>query len=167
MLSPNLPKLLFLLVIFLTPASSNADTRDSFKLTETRPLNEIWLNPGFYSYHFDLDKKLNNNNLGLGVEYRYSNVNSVTAGRFYNSDRRISNYAAWYWQPFEFGSVRLGALVGAINGYPRALNGDWFMMAIPVASYEYKNIGINLTIVPTIINTVYGSVTLQLKLKVP
>lgn len=156
----------FFLAVAAYPASSNASSWESFNLIETKPINEIWLNPGFYSYHFDIYKKLNNNNLGFGAEYRYSTVNSITAGRFYNSDRLISNYAAWYWQPFELGSIRLGALLGAIDGYPRALNGGWFPVIIPVASYEYKNVGINLTVVPTIINTVYGSITLQLKLKV-
>ena len=155
----------FLLFIALTPATSCADTKGFLKSIEAKPANEIWFTPGFYSYHFDTDKNLNNNNLGLGMEYRYSTVNAVSAGRFYNSDRQISNYAAWYWQPFELGLLRVGALLGAIDGYRRAKNGDWFLMAIPVASYEYQNIGINLTVVPTINDTVYGSITLQLKLK--
>jgi len=158
--------IIFFLAAAVFPASSGADSWGPFNLIEAKPLNEVWLNPGFYSYHFDLDKNLNNNNLGLGAEYRYSTVNSITAGRFHNSDRQISSYVAWYWQPLELSSVRLGALLGAINGYPRAGNGDWFVMAIPVASYEYKSIGINLTVVPTIKDTVYGSLTLQLKLKV-
>lgn len=165
MTTPDIQKILFLLAIASTPASSSADTWGPFTLPESKPLHEIWINPGFYSYHFDIDNNLNNNNLGLGAEYRYSTVNSVTAGRFHNSDRQISSYAAWYWQPLALGSVRIGALLGAINGYPRAANGDWFLMAIPVASYEYRNVGINLTVVPTIKDTVYGSLTLQLKFK--
>lgn len=155
-----------MLSVTSSPATFSAETWGPFNLAEPKSIDEIWLNPGFYSYHFDIDKNLNNNNLGLGVEYRYSTVNAITAGRFHNSDRQISSYAAWYWQPFELGRVRLGALIGAIDGYPRARNGDWFVMAIPVASYEYKNIGINLTVVPTVKDTVYGSLTLQLKLKI-
>ncbi len=165
MTAPDIIKILFLLALASLPAPSNADTWGPFSIIETKPLNEIWLNPGFYSYHFDIGNNLNNNNLGLGAEYRYSTVSSVTAGRFHNSDRQISSYAAWYWQPLALGSVRVGALLGAIDGYPRAFNGGWFPLAIPVASYEYKNVGINLTLVPTIKDTVYGSLTLQLKLK--
>jgi hypothetical protein len=165
MKSPDIQQSLFLLAVAFTPASYAADKCGPFNLIEAKPINETWLNPGFYSYHFDYDKNLNNNNPGLGVEYRYSTVSSVTAGRFHNSDWQISNYAAWYWQPFRLGSMRIGALLGAMDGYPRTRDGDWFLMALPIASYEYKNIGINLTVVPTIKDTVYGSLTLQLKLK--
>jgi hypothetical protein len=161
----NIIKTILLFILATVTQTSNAASWGPFNLVESRPVDEIWLNPGFYSYHFDLEKDLNNNNLGLGVEYRYSTINSITAGRFHNSDRQVTSYAAWYWQPLESGPVRLGMLIGALNGYPRARNGDWFLMAIPVASYEYKNIGINLTVVPTIKDTVYGSLTLQFKLK--
>lgn len=160
----SIPKIL---IFFLaaSPAVAGAASFGPFNIIEAKPLNEVWLNPGFYSYHFEKDLNLNNNNLGFGMEYRYSSVNSITAGRFHNSDRQISSYAAWYWQPLELGSIRLGALVGAIDGYPKAGNGDWFPMALPVASYEYKNIGISLTAVPTYKDVVHGSLTLQLKLK--
>lgn len=162
---PDIRKILFLLAVASPTAYASADTWGAFNLIETKPLHEIWLNPGFYSYHFDTGNNLNNDNFGLGAEYRYSTVNSVTAGRFHNSDRQISSYAAWYWQPLALGPVRIGALLGAIDGYPRSANGGWFLMALPVASYEYHNLGINLTLVPTIKDTVYGSLTLQLKLK--
>jgi hypothetical protein len=39
-------------------------------------------------------------------------------------------------------------------------------MLLPAASYEYKNFGINLTIVPTYTDAVYGSISLQLKLRI-
>lgn len=144
----------------------NISNANPFQISESAPLHEVWLNPGFYSWHFDRDVGLNGNNNGFGAEYRYSTTQSVMAGRFYNSDRAISNYAVWMWQPLLLGPVRLGALAGAIDGYYHANNGGWFPMAIPVASYEYKNVGINLTVVPTIPDTVYGSFTIQLKLKV-
>jgi hypothetical protein len=163
---PESGKLFILLACICVPVAAAAETAGPFNITETKPLSEVWLNPGFYSYHFDTDRELNNNNLGLGAEYRYSTVCSVTAGRFHNSDRQISSYAAWYWQPLELGGVRLGILLGAIDGYPRANNGGWFPMALPVVSYEYKRIGISLTAVPTVQDTVYGSLTLQFKLRV-
>lgn len=139
---------------------------DPYNTSTAKPVEELWLNPGFYSYHFDPDRHLNNNNLGLGLEYRYSPENSITAGRFNNSDRQISTYAGWYWQPFTIGSVRLGAMVGIINGYQKANNGDWIPLILPVASYEYKRIGINLTVIPTYNDVIYGALTLQLKVKI-
>lgn len=147
-------------------SASHAEDYGSFHSIESRPINEIWLNPGFLTYHFDTGQDLNNINLGLGAEYRYSTVNSVTAGRYHNSDRQITSYLAWYWQPVAIGPVRLGALAGLLNGYPRARNGDWFIMALPVASYEYGNFGFNLTVIPTIPDMVYGAISLQLKYKV-
>jgi hypothetical protein len=159
-------KILIFLFFALLHAASSAESYGPFKLIESKPVNEIWLNPGFYSYHFQKDRNLNGDNIGAGVEYRYSTVNSITAGWFHNSDWQISHYAAWYWQPFALGSVRLGALLGVVDGYPKANNGGWFPLALPVASFEYKNIGINITIVPTYREVLHGSVSLQLKLKV-
>ncbi len=157
------PRLLALLLALLPclPCSANP-----FHITESAPLNEVWLNPGFYSWHFDRDVDLEGNNYGFGTEYRYTTTQSVMAGRFHNSDRAMSNYAVWLWQPVTLGAIRLGALAGFIDGYYHANHGGWFPMAIPVASYEYNNLGINLTVVPTIPDTVYGSFTIQLKLKV-
>lgn len=156
------------LVLIITATCHKASYAASwgpFNIIEAKPSEEVWINPGFYSYHFDLSKNLNNNNIGLGAEYRYSTVNSVSIGRFNNSNRLISNYVTWNWQPLELGLVRLGAFIGAIDGYP-ARNGNWFLMALPVASYEYKNIGINLTLIPPYEDLIYASLTLQLKLKV-
>ena len=146
--------------------AAHAEPNQLFEIIDRKPLNEVWLNAGFYSYHFQRDKVLNDRNPGAGVEYRFSSVSSLTAGRFYNSDRKYSNYAGVYYQPIAIGSVRLGAVVGAFNGYPKARNGGWFLAAIPVASFEYPRFGVNLTIVPSYKDRLYGAVSVQLKLKV-
>ncbi|HAT29998.1 MAG TPA: hypothetical protein DCW29_03845 [Janthinobacterium sp.] len=138
----------------------------SFETVENKPLNEVWLNPGFYSYHFKRDLDLNDRNPGLGAEYRFSSVAAATAGRFYNSDRRYSNYAGVYYQPFSFGPFRLGAVVGAFDGYPKMRDGGWFLAAIPTISYEYKRVGLNLAIIPPYKDRLYGALSFQLKLKV-
>ena len=147
------------------PAISKEATPDTIGAIEAQPLSELWLNAGFYSYHFESNKNLNDNNIGVGVEYRYSSVNAVTAGRYQNSDRLISNFAAWCWQPYTLGGLRLGALLGMLNGYPKANDGDWFPVVLPVVSYEYNNLGFNLTAVPTYRDILHGSLSLQLKLK--
>ena len=154
------------IVLSLFSTISFAEHSTFYDSIEEEPINEVWLNPGLHSYHFQTDRNLNNNNYGLGVEFRYSTTKSFTVGSFYNSEYETSNYAAWIWQPVMLGPVRFGALLGAINGYPRANNGGWFPLILPVASYEYKFVGINLTYIPTIQNTLYGALSLQLKIKV-
>lgn len=146
---------------------SFTSSADIFSVIESNPISELWLNPGLYSYHFQKNKGLNNNNFGLGGEYRYSTVSSVTFGMFENSDRQTSRYAGWYWQPIGIGQVRFGVVAGGIDGYPDMRNGRWFVVAIPTASIEHKGIGANLMFIPSIKNDAgYGSISLQLKIKI-
>nr|ACN58904.1 hypothetical protein AKSOIL_0289 [uncultured bacterium BLR18] len=146
--------------------SAPALADDAVRFIDQQPLSEVWINPGFYSFHFDGDKGLNNNNAGLGAEYRFSTVMSATAGRFYNSDRRYSNYAGVYWQPVAVGPFRLGAVAGAFNGYPRARNGGWFPAVIPAISYEYQRFGANIAVIPGYKDRLYGAVSVQLKFRI-
>lgn len=159
-------KTFILIGLSLIPVISVAETPRIFEIIESKPVNELWLNPGFYSYHFQKNKGLNNRNFGLGGEYRYSTISSFTLGVFDNSDRRISHYAGWYWQPIGLGPVRVGAVFGAIDGYPNMLKGGWFLAAIPAASIEYKNFGANLLFMPSYKDRLYGAISLQLKLRV-
>ncbi|MDC8757159.1 hypothetical protein [Janthinobacterium fluminis] len=138
----------------------------SFEMLDNKPLKEVWLNAGFYSYHFQRDKNLNDSNPGIGAEYRFSTVASATAGRFYNSDRMYSNYVGVYYQPLTFGPFRLGAVVGAFDGYPKTRNGGWFPAVIPTISYEYKSVGVNVAVIPSYKDRLYGALSVQLKLKV-
>lgn len=142
-----------------------ASEAETFSLIESKPISELWINPGTYSYHFQRNRGLNNNNFGLGGEYRYSTVSSLTLGVFENSDRQTSHVAGWYWQPVGFGPARLGAVFGAMDGYPKMRNGGWFVAAIPTASIEYRNIGANIMFVPAYKGRLYGAISLQLKLK--
>ncbi|MYM67359.1 hypothetical protein GTP45_11000 [Pseudoduganella sp. FT55W] len=132
---------------------------------ESAPLNEVWLNGGFYTHHFQRDKDLNGANGGLGAEWRFSTVASATVGRFYNSDRAYSNYVGVYYQPWKIGPVRVGAVVGAFDGYPKMRNGGWFPAAIPTLSYEYERVGVNIGIIPSYKDRLYGGISVQLKLK--
>ncbi len=162
MISRSLPRLTAALLAFCCTAAM----ADTFDVIEPAPLKQVWLNAGFYSYHFQRDKGLNDSNPGLGAEYRFSTVASATVGRFYNSDRYYSNYAGVYYQPIALGPVRIGAVVGGFNGYPKMRNGGWFPAAIPTLSYEYKSVGLNLAIVPSYKDRLYGALSFQLKFKV-
>ena len=144
---------------------SGTAVADTFDTIESAPLKEVWLNGGFYSYHFQRDKGLNDSNPGFGAEYRYSTVLSATAGRFYNSDREYSNYLGVYYQPVALGPVRIGAAVGGFNGYPKMRDGGWFPAVVPVLSFDYKRVGVNLSIVPSYKDRLYGAISIQLKLK--
>jgi len=156
---------LILVSLITMPAVTAAEPAGFVSFVESRPISEIWLNPGFYSYHFQRSKGLNDNNIGLGGEYRYSTTGSISLGVYQNSDRLTSRYVGWYWQPLAVGSVRVGAVVGLIDGY-HTWSGDWFIAAIPAASIEYKNIGANLLLIPSYQNKIYGSVTFQLRIRV-
>ena len=145
---------------------SFTSSAEAFSIIESKPISELWVNPGFYSFHFDKNKGLNNNNFGPGIEYRYSTTNSITLGAFDNSDNQTSHFAGWYWQPLGLGPVRLGAAVGALDGYPKMKDGGWFTAAIPAVSAEYKNIGTNILIIPGYKNRLYGAISVQLKLRV-
>ena len=154
------------LVLLLLIAASGTAAAGTFRFIPPRPIHELWLNPGMYSYHFQQNKGLNSNNFGLGAEYRYSTVSSITAGTFRNSDRQSSRYVGWYWQPLAAGHARLGASIGVINGYPKMRNGGWFPALIPTASIEYGRAGINLMFIPGYKDRLYGALSFQIKFKV-
>jgi hypothetical protein len=154
-----------ILVAATLSTTAHAD-EDAFTTLEAKPLAELWLSPGFYSYHFQRDKGLNDSNPGLGAEYRFSTVASLTAGRFYNSDRVYSNYAGIYYQPWAIGPVRIGAVIGGFNGYPKMHDGGWFLAAIPMFSYEEGRVGLNVAIVPSYKDRLHGAISFQLKFKV-
>jgi len=151
--------------MLLSAMSGLAKADDGFTMIENKPDSALWINPGFYSYHFQRDKGFDDTNPGLGVEYRFSTVASVTAGRFHNSDREMSNYAGVYYQPIAWGPLRFGAVVGGFNGYPKMRDGGWFLAAIPVVTLEYERVGVNFAIVPTYKERLHGAFSVQLKFK--
>jgi hypothetical protein len=150
--------------LFCLPA--HAELSNPFELIDAQPVSETWLNPGFYSYHWQRERDLHDENPGFGAEYRFSTVASATVGEYLNSDRVNSKYAGFYYQPVAVGSVRLGLALGGFDGYPEMKNGGWFLAAIPVASFEYKSVGLNLSFVPSYKDRLYGALSFQLKLKV-
>ncbi|MEY4449059.1 MAG: hypothetical protein RLZZ433_2074, partial [Pseudomonadota bacterium] len=104
-----------------------------------------------------------NPNPGIGLEYALDDTWSVTTGRFINSDNARSNYLGAYYQPWYVGTFKLGVVGGAFNGYPKAFNGGWFPAVLPVASWESRNLGMNVMLVPPLKDRLYGAVSFQLK----
>jgi hypothetical protein len=127
---------------------------------------DVWVNPGFYSHHFDSSKNLNNNNHGFGVEATITNTYSLTAGVFENSDRATSHYLGAYVMPFNVGSVKAGAAVGAFNGYPKMRDGGWFPAVVPTMAIEGRRLGLNISYTPKIGDKVNSALSFQVKFNI-
>jgi hypothetical protein len=156
---------LLTLPILCNKATANP-SNDLVQIVDPQAKSQLWINPGMVSYHFQQDKNFNNGNWGAGLEYRFNTVASLTAGRFYNSDRAYSNYAGAYYQPLAIGPIKVGAVFGAFHGYPTTNNGGWFAAALPALTWEGDTVGANVFVIPTIVDRVHGAISLQLKLKV-
>ncbi len=131
---------------------------------------QVWLNAGFFSYHFDRSQDLRENNVGFGAEVLVAPDHALMAGSFINSNRARSHYAAYQWRPLHWEpagiNVSAGIVVGAFNGYPNMRDGGWFIGAMPVLAIEGKRLGANFTIVPTYKDRIEGAVAVQIKLRV-
>ena len=130
---------------------------------------QVWLNPGFFSYHFSRNPELREDNVGLGAEVAVSPDHVLTAGTFINSDRQRSRYGAyqwrpWHWQPANI-SVSAGVAITALDGYPGERNGGWFLGALPMLAIEGDRLGANIFVAPTD-NRLIGLIALQIKLRV-
>lgn len=164
-----MPKLqVFILIIGIMLGSSPSSFSQSYgpvEIIAPEEKNTLWINPGLYSYHFDQNREFNSVNYGLGLEYQFSTVASVTIGTYRNSYYQTSNYVGAYWMPLALGSFRLGAVAGGFNGYANTQNGGWFPAMLPVISIEGDWVGVNLIIIPSISNRVAGSLSFQMKIK--
>jgi hypothetical protein len=129
------------------------------------PLSQVWINPGFYSYHFDRNENLADGNPGLGVEWPINETFSLTAGGFRNSDRERSYYLGAYVMPFEWGGVKFGAAIGGFNGYPNYRDGGWFPAIIPTAAIEGRHWGLNIGFIPEYKDRLHGAISFQLKFR--
>ena len=142
--------------------------RGEEKPEETFP--QVWLNPGIYSYHFDRDKDLRDNNVGFGAEVRLSRDHGLMAGSFINSNNQRSHYATYQWRPLHWQwqglELAAGIVVGGFDGYPNYRNGAWFLAPLPMLMIEGKRFGANLSIIPTVENRFDGAIAIQVKMRV-
>jgi hypothetical protein len=69
------------------------------------------------------------------------------------------------WQPYALGPVRLGAAIAGFNGYPHMRDGGWFPAVVPTLTLEYRRVGVNVGIIPSYKDRLYGGVSVQLKVK--
>jgi hypothetical protein len=151
-------------LFFISPVSAY-ESNAWIEVIEPKAKSELWINPGMYSYHFQKDQNLNNNNWGVGLEYRFNTVASVTLGNFKNSDNGHSSYAGIYYQPIAIGPIRLGVVAGGFNGYQSTNNGGWFPAVLPALTIEDGIFGANIFFIPTLGDRVHGAISLQIKVK--
>lgn len=128
-------------------------------------MKQVWLDAGLVSYHFAHADRRNPYNYGLGVAWRFTEDWTLAGGVYRNSVYERSEYASIAWQPIHFYGFRLGAAAGAIRGYPNVAHGGWSPLLVPVLSYEYKWIGANLILAPSVTHQEMGSISLQVKIK--
>lgn len=127
--------------------------------------SSLWVNIGGFSKHFE-DNGRNETNLGLGAEYRFRDDLSVMAGQHKNSLNLRTRYAAVNYHPFSIGSVKIGASVGVMDGYPAMNKGGAFFAALPMVTWEGERFGANFGVIPNIPSQhVEGSFVLQIKFR--
>jgi hypothetical protein len=131
---------------------------------------QVWLNPGVYAEHFDSDKGLRNDNIGVGGEAWLAEDHGLLAGSYINSNRARSHYAGYEWRPLHWDiaglKVGAGVMLSGFNGYPNYRGGAWFVAPLPVLSIEGKTLGANISLIPTVANRFDGALLLQIKLRV-
>ena len=152
-------------VLFFISTPHAQQTNSWIEIIQPHSKSELWINPGMYSYHFQKDQNLNGNNWGIGLEYRFNTVASVTLGNFKNSDNGHSSYAGIYYQPIAIGPVKLGVVTGGFNGYQSTNNGGWFPAVLPALTIEEGRLGANLFFIPTVGDRVHGAISIQVKIK--
>ncbi len=109
--------------------------------------DSLWLTSGLRSWHTNQDqRKYRENNDGIGLSYEMPYDVNMVAGTFMNSDNRRSNYFGASYQPVDILGVRLGVMGALFSGYTSA---NFEATLIPMASYEYKRVGVNLFWVPS------------------
>lgn len=151
---------------FLVLSAIAEESSSWINLVEPKSKSEFWINPGMYSYHFQKDQNLNNNNWGIGLEYRFNTVASATIGNYKNSDNGHSSYAGIYYQPIAIGPLKVGIVAGGFNGYQSTNNGGWFPVVLPAITVEEGRFGANIFFIPTVGDRVNGAISLQLKVKI-
>ena len=128
------------------------------KLWVVIPLASRHLNP-------PATPELNQKNLGLGVEYRYSGNTALAAGFFKNSNFKSSGYAGAWYTPFELPRLgplqpRVGVLGGLASGY-----GNVLPVVLPALRLEGQKVSINLVYIPPVDKRVISAIALQVAFK--
>ncbi len=119
--------------------------------------DSLWVTTGLRSWHTNEGYwHYRQNNDWLGLSYEMPHDINVVAGTYMNSDYNRTNYLGAMYQPLNLFGVHVGLLGGFFSGYTSA---RLTTPLIPMASYEYRRVGVNLFWIPSIVTA------LQLKVK--
>lgn len=96
------------------------------------------------SYHFDRERKYNEQNFGLGWERSITDNAYVHVGFYKNSFSEDTFYALGGYAPLRAGKWKIGAMFGAVTGYRHSVD----PMLTASAIREWKNFGVNILVAP-------------------
>jgi hypothetical protein len=127
----KMKKLLLVLLVAALPCVASA--------------GELWGVLNLTSYHTKPEQHLNRNNLGAGLEYHVNPTVLFLGGAYNNSYDHNSTYLLAGWTPLELGTyVKVGAVAGAINGYPGLNNGGVTKAFAGLIRIEGEKVGLQV-----------------------
>lgn len=140
---------------------------------QARQAPEWWAVANVGSHHFeDADEYLgpgesfNETNLGIGLEVQWQPRHGVAAGYFRNSVDEDSLYALYQYTPVALGRhVRVGGMIGIVDGYPGYNDGNFAPGGGLVLKAETRRLGGNLILLPRIPDSTPWTLGLQVKLR--
>jgi hypothetical protein len=118
-----------------------------------------------FSYHLERSHEPNEGNYGFGIEQSLSPEVAVTVGFYRNSRtarKATSAYGAFAYKPVVVGPIRAGLMFGAVTGYQLA---PLLPAVAAVASYQGKEVGINVHLLPSLRTRSLGTIGVQLTQK--
>ena len=145
---------------------------------------DTWLTFGFLSLHDS--PGYNGANYGLGVEHDLTDRIALVAGAYENSHHERSRYVGANIVAAKVRGVRLGATVGAVDGYRRRSahydlcapdvaeqclfrrvgKNEVRAMVMPTAGFERKRWGFNAVIAPALGDKGGNALAIQLKRRI-
>jgi hypothetical protein len=124
---------------------------------------DVWGSLNLTSLHAKTEKRMNQRNLGVGLEYHHNEELVLMAGGFYNSHRRRSAYLLGGWTPLEWKGARFGLAGGLVNGYPKHNNGKLYPAAAGLIRLEGERVGANIFIIPPFVKDTPLTIGFQVK----
>ncbi len=132
---------------------------------DTAAAQSRWVTAGWLSWHFRRADERNAANLGIGLEMDANPQWTMAGGVYHNSFYDTSFYVGAIRQYWVKDKLRLGLMLGAVNGYRHLNDGGFYPYVFPMLQYQGQTLGVNLALVPPVDKTTGGLVAVQFKVK--